>query len=77
MSHVKSILLGFIFTLMGTVPGWAQTEAQPQYIYVCNQGSASVSIIDASINKIIATVDFTELGCSENAMPHHAVAEPD
>ena len=77
MSHVKSILLGFIFTLMGTVPGLAQTEAQPQYIYVCNQGSASVSIIDASINKIIATVDFTELGFSENAMPHHAVAEPD
>jgi len=76
MSIIKSILFGFIFTLMCTVQGLAQAFAQPQYIYVCNQGSASVSVIDESINQITATVDFTELGFSENAMPHHAVAEP-
>jgi YVTN family beta-propeller protein len=77
MTQFKAILLGFIFILIGTIQGLAQTEAQSQYIYVCNQGSASVSVIDATINELIATVDFTELGFSENAMPHHAVAEPD
>lgn len=77
MSHIKSILFGCIFTLMLAAQGLAQTDPQSQYIYVCNQGSASVSVIDASVNEIIATVDFTELGFSENAMPHHAVAEAD
>src|SRR6056297_3618879 len=77
MSHFKTVLFGFVFILIGTIQGLAQTEAQSQYIYVCNQGSASVSVIDATINELITTVDFTKLGFSENAMPHHAVAEPD
>lgn len=77
MLPIKSILFGCIFIMMLAVQGLAQHEAQPQYIYVCNQGSASVSVIDASSNTIIETVDFTGLGFSENARPHHAVAEPD
>ena len=77
MSHIKKVLFGLLFTLMSTMQVLAQTEAQAQYIYVCNQGSASVSVIDASVNEIVATVDLTQLGFSENAMPHHAVAESD
>lgn len=46
-------------------------------IYVCNQGSATVSIIDADTHELIDTVDLQALGFSENAKPHHAVAEPD
>ncbi|MDZ7756535.1 beta-propeller fold lactonase family protein [Rhodohalobacter sp.] len=55
----------------------AQTGESPQYIYVCNQGSASVTVIDASTQTISETVDLQELGFSENAKPHHVVAEPD
>lgn len=46
-------------------------------IYVCNQGSATVSILDANTHDVIDTVDLQALGFSENAKPHHAVAEPD
>jgi YVTN family beta-propeller protein len=77
MSKTRALLFGFIIVLMGAVQGAAQTDAAPQYIYVCNQGSASVSVIDAAMRKVVKTVDFTDLGFSENAMPHHAVAEAD
>ncbi len=50
---------------------------EPQYIYVCNQNSASVTIIDAQKNEVSETIDLQELGFSENAKPHHAIAEPD
>ena len=55
----------------------AQTGESSQFIYVCNQGSASVTVIDASTQTITETVDLQELGFSENAKPHHVVAEPD
>lgn len=77
MTLVSHLLYGFIFAFSGLFSGSVQTDTEPQYIYVCNQGSASVTVIDATLNEIAATIDFTELGFSENAMPHHAVAEHD
>jgi len=56
---------------------FAQANEHSQYIYVCNQGSATISVIDASDNEITDTVDLQELGFSPNAKPHHAVAEAD
>lgn len=55
----------------------AETDYTPQYLYVTNQGSASISIIDASSQSVVETVDLQDLGFSANANPHHAVAEPD
>lgn len=46
-------------------------------LYVCNEGEASVTVVDMETREIVATVDLTELGFSPNAKPHHAVAEPD
>lgn len=51
--------------------------ATPQYIYVCNQGSASVTIIDNSTHEITTVVDLQELGFTANAKPHHVIAEAD
>lgn len=70
---IGSVFLAVVFT----ITMFAQTAEEPQYIYVCNQGSASVTVIDASSNEIAATVDLQELGFSANAKPHHTVAEPD
>lgn len=56
---------------------FAQSEKEPQYIYVCNQGSASVTVIDASTNEISETIDLQELGFSANAKPHHTIADAD
>ena len=49
----------------------------PPRLYVTNQGEASVSIINMDTHEVETTVDLTELGFSENAQPHHAIAEPD
>ncbi len=52
-------------------------QAQSPKLYVCNQGEATISIIDMASKTVDTTVDLTERGFSENAKPHDAVAEPD
>lgn len=47
------------------------------FVYVCNQGEASVSVIDAEAGVVARVVDFRKLGFAENAKPHHIVVEPD
>ena len=48
-----------------------------QKIYVCNQGEATLNVIDTETNEITDTIDLQELGFSAKAKPHHTVAEPD
>ncbi|MEX0600773.1 MAG: hypothetical protein WD205_09040 [Rhodothermales bacterium] len=48
-----------------------------ELLYVCNQGSAVISIVDMATNVVIRTVDLRELGFSENASPHHIAVAPD
>lgn len=50
---------------------------QNQRIYVCNQGAATLTVIDVESNEITDRIDLQELGFSANAKPHHTVAEPD
>ncbi|MDZ7659673.1 YncE family protein [Fodinibius sp.] len=52
-------------------------DMQNQRIYVCNQGEATLSVIDVESNEIVDNIDLQELGFSANAKPHHTVAEPD
>jgi YVTN family beta-propeller protein len=52
-------------------------EKKNQQIYVCNQGEATLSVIDAESNEVVDRIDLQELGFSANAKPHHTVAEPD
>jgi YVTN family beta-propeller protein len=58
-------------------PATAQPTDAPLRLYVCNQGEATVSVINMETNTVETVVDLTELGFSENASPHHAIAEPD
>jgi len=51
-------------------------QAPSPKLYVCNQGEATVSIIDMESETIETTVDLKERGFSENAKPHDVVAEP-
>ncbi len=53
------------------------TSSTKQHIYVCNQGEATLAVIDVETNEIVDRIDLQELGFSENAKPHHTVAEPD
>ncbi len=65
---VAFVLLSFAAPAMGQAPS-------PK-LYVCNQGEATVSIIDMQSKAVEATVDLKERGFSENAKPHDVVAEP-
>ena len=52
-------------------------EDAAELLYVCNQGSAVISVIDMESNLVIRTVDLRDLGFSEHASPHHAAVAPD
>ena len=60
---------------------WACTEqtAAPggERVYVANQSSASVSVIDVASGEVIHTVDVTALGFDMNSRPHHTAPDPD
>ena len=72
---VLSLTLFFsFFTLNGAAQS---TQDETQYIYVCNQGEATLSVIDTESHEVTEVIDLQELGFSENAKPHHAIAEPD
>lgn len=46
-------------------------------IYVTNQGSDVISVIEASAGVVARTVDLAELGYGPSARPHHVAVEPD
>lgn len=46
-------------------------------LYVANQGSASVSVFNTRLERVVETVDLTALGFTANARPHHVSVEPD
>ncbi len=52
-------------------------EDADELLYVCNQGSAVVSVIDMESNLVVRTVDLQKLGFSANAKPHHIAVSRD
>ncbi len=46
-------------------------------LYVANQGSASVSVIDAESGRVLDTVDLQALGFDANCRPHDTDTDPD
>ena len=67
------LLVGALLSV--ALPAWGQAPSPK--LYVCNQGEATVSVIDMESMAVETTVDLKERGFSENAKPHHVVAEPD
>lgn len=49
----------------------------PVFVYVANQSSGKVTVIDATTDSIVAVVDFPALGFSAHPKPHHIAVEPD
>lgn len=68
-------LLVLLACIVGTTAAAGQSSAPK--LYVCNQGEATISVIDMAAQSVEATVDLTAHGFTTNAKPHHAVAEPD
>ena len=61
----------------GAIIASQSSSSHGAYLYVANQSSPSVSVIDMETDEVVATVDLLELGFSPNAKPHHVVVEPD
>lgn len=56
------------------------TSASPSggdYLYVANQGAATITIVDAGTFEPVRTLDLQQMGFSANAKPHHIAVEPD
>jgi YVTN family beta-propeller protein len=49
----------------------------PVLVYVANQASGKVTVIDAATDSVVAVVDFATMGFSAHPKPHHIVVEPD
>lgn len=47
------------------------------FLYVANQNSATVSVIDINTDEVVHTVDLQALGFPPMAKPHHIAVEPD
>ena len=62
--------------LFGIILNSCELFAQ-EYVYVCNQNSASITVIDVESLEIEETISLQELGFSASAKPHHAIVEPD
>lgn len=60
-----------------TAPGHTGPAAEGPYVYVANQGAATVTVIDASDASIVAVIRLEELGFGASARPHHVAVEPD
>ena len=65
-----------------TIAGWpvvttAQSTAPAERVYVANQSSATVSVIDVASGEVVHTVDVTEYGFDPNSRPHHTAVDPD
>src|SRR5262252_5271531 len=52
----------------------AQSKAK---LYITNQVSASITVVDQERLAVDTVIDLTKLGFTANAKPHHAVVEPD
>ncbi len=57
--------------------GGGDAPAAARFVYVTNQGDASVSVIDPATNTVVETVDLTARGFSAQAKPHDVAVEPD
>lgn len=55
----------------------APSPSRNDFVYVANQGEASISVVDAATHVEVRRIDLRALGFSSNAKPHHVVVEPD
>lgn len=76
MTFLRTLFITVLTISMGMISGTAFGQSS-QKMYVCNQGSATLMVIDTETHEITDTIDLQELGFSANAKPHHAIAEAD
>ena len=74
---MRRLLVTLVLPVLLLFAAPTEARAQSAKLYVCNQGEATVSVIDMTSMSVEAKVNLQNLGFSENAKPHHAVAGPE
>lgn len=74
---MRRFLSFVLFAAVLSAAGPAAGQGTSPKLFVCNQGEATISIIDMASMKVETNVDLKGHGFSENAKPHHVLAEPD
>lgn len=74
---MRRLLVPLVLPVLLLLSASTEARAQNAKLYVCNQGEATVSVIDMTSMSVEAKVNLQSLGFSENAKPHHAVAGPE
>ena len=84
MTTLRFWISGFLTLVLLIGGGCDSTNPEvrtnpPDALYVCNQASGTVSVIDPDSNAVFTTVDLveTEVTDSQRPKPHHVVVEPD
>lgn len=81
MRIIQSVFVLLLATVV--LPACAQTDAartdasNADYVYVTNQGSGSVTVINASTLEVEDTVVLAPFGFDVNSKPHDVTVEPD
>ncbi|MDB4915003.1 MAG: surface antigen [Gemmatimonadetes bacterium] len=70
---IRRLLLGAVAVAFLLAPA----TASAQKLYITNQGSASITVVDQQTFSVDTVIDLTKLGYTANAKPHHAIVEPD
>lgn len=74
MFVVPALLLSACASSSGSMD--ASSDAR-EYVYITNQGDATVNVIDVATNTVAEVVDLKEFGFDAGAKPHHIAVEPD
>ncbi len=78
-SYAWSVLgVGVLLTGTGSrVSSAVEPDQGTNLLYVCNQGAATISVIDMDRNIVVKTIDLQALGLPAESKPHHVQVEPD
>lgn len=81
-SAVGSLVALLAVSALRPAPAWAGQAATGQAaraerLYVANQASASVSVIDVESGQVAYTVDLAEHGFGSDSRPHDTAVDPD
>ncbi len=72
-----AIVLRPASTASGAAGPVLSVDPEAPYIYVCNESSATVTVVDAITLDIVDVVDLKTYGFDTNSKPHHVAVEPD
>lgn len=71
-----SLDMRYLFLLL-LIAAPLAAQPSPDYIYVCSQNAALVTVFDTETFEPVDTVDVAALGFGKNAKPHHVAVEPE